>query len=86
MKITLRNIGNSRGIIIPAALIEPLHIENEVELTLQADSLLLKPSKPLRKGRILLDQIRTVDKKRLKSKMGEIPVGEWHHILMQMLS
>lgn len=50
MQITLRKIGNSRGIIIPSALIEQLHIENEVELTLQNDSLILKPSKPLRKG------------------------------------
>lgn len=39
-----------------------------------------------KKGRILLDQIRTVDKKRLKSKMGDVPLASWHGILMQMLS
>ena len=37
-------------------------------------------------GRILLDQIRTVDKKRLKSKMGEIELDAWHDTLIQMLS
>lgn len=37
-------------------------------------------------GRILLDQIRTVDKKRLKSKMGEINLDFWHDTLIQMFS
>lgn len=37
-------------------------------------------------GRVLLDQIRTVDKKRLKSKMGEIELDTWHHTLIQMFS
>jgi antitoxin MazE len=50
MQTTLRKIGNSRGIIIPSALIEQLHIENEVELILQEGALLLKPSTSLRQG------------------------------------
>jgi len=37
-------------------------------------------------GRILLDQIRTVDKKRLKNKMGEIELDFWHDTLIQMFS
>jgi len=37
-------------------------------------------------GRILLDQIRAVDKKRLKSKMGEIELDFWHDTLTQMFS
>ncbi len=48
MQTTLRKIGNSRGIIIPSAFIEQLHIENEVEMILQDGVLLLKPSSPLR--------------------------------------
>ncbi len=36
--------------------------------------------------RILLDQIRTVDKKRLRNKMGEIPIKKWHNILIEMFS
>ena len=38
------------------------------------------------KGRILLDQIRTVDKKRLRNKMGVISLDNWHDILIQMFS
>lgn len=36
-------------------------------------------------ARILLDQIRCVDKRRLAGKMGEIDAGLWHAVLMQML-
>ena len=50
MQTSLRKIGNSRGIIIPAAFIEQLHIENEVELTLEGDMLVLKPVRPPRQG------------------------------------
>ena len=37
-------------------------------------------------GRILLDQIRTVDKKRLKSQLGTLPLEQWHDTLLQMLA
>lgn len=37
-------------------------------------------------SRILLDQVRTVDKKRLKEKMGFIPLANWHDTLIQMFS
>lgn len=50
MQTILRKIGNSRGIIIPSAIIEQLHIENEVEMTVQDGVLLLKPCNTLRKG------------------------------------
>jgi antitoxin MazE len=50
MQTTLRKIGNSRGIIIPSSIIEQLHIENEVEMSVQDGSLVLKPSSLLRKG------------------------------------
>lgn len=36
-------------------------------------------------GRVLLDQIRCVDKIRLTSKMGEIDAALWHGVLMEML-
>lgn len=39
-----------------------------------------------KKGLILLDQIRTVDKIRLKAKFGEVSQEQWHPILMEMLS
>jgi len=37
-------------------------------------------------ARILLDQIRTVDKRRLAGKMGEIELAAWHPLLLEMLS
>lgn len=37
------------------------------------------------KARILLDQIRTVDKERLAGKMGEIDLSLWHPLLLEML-
>lgn len=37
-------------------------------------------------GRILLGQIRTVDKKRLKSQLTTVPLEEWHDTLLQMLA
>ena len=39
-----------------------------------------------RAARILLNQIRTVDKRRLISKMGGIDKQLWHSVLMEMLS
>jgi mRNA interferase MazF len=36
--------------------------------------------------RILLDQIRTIDKTRLLGKMGEIDQTFWHSILLEMLA
>lgn len=39
-----------------------------------------------RSARILLDQIRTVDKVRLVSKLGSIKEPSWHLVLMEMLA
>ena len=37
-------------------------------------------------ARILLDQLRSVDKRRLAEKMGEIELAMWHSVLLEMLS
>ena len=37
-------------------------------------------------SRILLDQIRTIDKQKLGAKMGEIELEQWHPILLEMLA
>jgi len=39
-----------------------------------------------KKARLLLDQIRCVDKARLAGKMGEIDPALWHGVLMEMLA
>ncbi len=38
-----------------------------------------------RSSRILLDQIRSVDKRRLLDKLGEIDEDLWHPVLLEML-
>jgi len=38
-----------------------------------------------RPARILLDQIRSVDKTRLKGKMGKIEKKIWHQVMLDML-
>jgi mRNA interferase MazF len=37
-------------------------------------------------SRILLDQIRAVDKQRLGAKMGDIALEQWHPALLEMLA
>ncbi|HEY0562106.1 MAG TPA: type II toxin-antitoxin system PemK/MazF family toxin [Methylophilus sp.] len=37
-------------------------------------------------SRILLDQLRCIDKQRLGEKMGAIPLKHWHPILLEMLA
>ena len=39
-----------------------------------------------RNARILLDQIRSVDKRRLLGKIGEIDTLLWHPVLLEMLA
>ncbi len=38
-----------------------------------------------KRARILLDQIRAVDKQRLGERMGTVPLERWHPLLMEML-
>ncbi len=37
-------------------------------------------------ARILLDQLRSVDRQRLGSKMGKIDLALWHPVLLEMLA
>ncbi len=37
-------------------------------------------------ARILLDQLRSVDKRRLAEKMGKIDLAKWHPVLLEMLA
>ena len=39
-----------------------------------------------RPARILLDQLRCVDKSRLVSKLGDVDIALWHPVLLQMLA
>ncbi len=50
MKSTLRQIGNSRGIIIPAPLLTECEIQDEIDLTVENGRLVITPVKPARAG------------------------------------
>jgi len=50
MKSTLRQIGNSRGIIIPAPLLAECEIRQEIELSVEEGRLIITPIKPTRGG------------------------------------
>lgn len=39
-----------------------------------------------KQAKILLDQLRSVDKRRLAGKIGEIDIGIWHSVLLEMLN
>jgi len=39
-----------------------------------------------KQARILLDQIRSIDKQRLLGKLGEIELKIWHPLLLEMLA
>jgi mRNA interferase MazF len=39
-----------------------------------------------RAARIVLDQLRSVDKRRLAAKLGEIDLALWHPVLLEMLA
>ena len=50
MKITVRKIGNSRGVLIPAALLAACRIEREIELHVDEGRLVMAPVRAPRAG------------------------------------
>ncbi len=45
MKTSLIQIGNSRGVRIPKAIIESCNLEGELELIVEGESIILKPAR-----------------------------------------
>jgi len=66
--------------VLPRVIVAPI--------TSQGQALGCRPQVEFqgRSARILLDQIRCVDKIRLTGKLGEIDSAQWHPVLMQMLA
>ncbi len=66
--------------VLPRILVAPI--------TSKGQSLGCRPVTQFRgkDARILLDQIRSIDKLRLGKKMGKIPLAVWHHVLLDMLA
>lgn len=50
MRTTLRKIGNSRGVLIPALLLEECGISGEIELHREDGRIVIEPVKPARQG------------------------------------
>lgn len=51
MRTALRKIGNSRGVLIPAALLAACDIKEEVEMRVESNRLIIEPVAPqLRQG------------------------------------
>jgi antitoxin MazE len=50
MRTSLRKVGNSRGVIIPAALLAACEMGDEVDIRLEGKNLLISPIKAPRAG------------------------------------
>ncbi len=50
MFTTLRKIGNSRGVLIPATLLAECGISNEIELRLENGRIVIEPASSTREG------------------------------------
>lgn len=50
MRTTLRKIGNSRGVLIPATLLAECGIANDIELHLEGSRIVIEPAPPVRVG------------------------------------
>ena len=45
LQITIRQIGNSKGVVIPKAILEQVGLDEAVELSVEGDSLVLRKPK-----------------------------------------
>lgn len=50
MKSTIRKVGNSRGILIPASFLEACKIEKDIELRLEGNRIVIEPLNVPRSG------------------------------------
>jgi antitoxin MazE len=50
MIMTVRKIGNSRGVIIPAAILETCGIDTEIDLQIEGRTLIMKSPPTIRAG------------------------------------
>lgn len=50
MKATVRRIGNSRGVLLPAAVLSACNVGDEVELSIENGRIIIAPVKASREG------------------------------------
>lgn len=76
MRTHLRKVGNSRGVIIPAALLEACGLGEEVDLRLEGKTLVIEALKTPRSGWFDSYQAET-DSDVLASLPADEADGEW---------
>ena len=57
MRTHLRKIGNSKGVLLPSALLAATGITDEIEIRMEAGKLIIEPAPKLREG--WFDEYRT---------------------------
>ena len=50
MRASIRKVGNSKGLLIPSALLKSCNITDEVELTVRGSQLIIEPVRAPRQG------------------------------------
>lgn len=75
MRTTLRKIGNSRGILIPAALLAQCGIQDEIELRLDGTRLVIEAVPPSRAG--WFDGYQADDDADIWNELPAADTGEW---------
>lgn len=50
MRTTLRKVGNSQGVLIPAALLAECQLQGAVDMTVEAGRLVITPARAPRQG------------------------------------
>ncbi|MFU8787823.1 MAG: type II toxin-antitoxin system PemK/MazF family toxin [Methylobacter sp.] len=87
-------VGTEIKKIRPALIVSPDDMNKALPrviiapITSKGQSLACRPELVFqnKSARILLDQLRSVDKSRLTQKMGEIDLEIWHSVLLEMLA
>jgi antitoxin MazE len=46
MQVTIRRMGNSRGVLIPKPLLKQVGLEGQAEMMVEGDALVLRPARP----------------------------------------
>ena len=77
MRTHLRKVGNSRGVIIPAALLEACELGDDVDLRLEGKTLVIEALKSPRKNWFDGYRAETADVEAWPVVMDDEENGEW---------
>ena len=77
MRASLRKVGNSRGVIIPAALLAACDMADEVKIRLEGNSLVIEPVHAPRAGWFVGYQATEADSEPLAALPLDEATEEW---------